>query len=185
MRSFAFLALALTLSQLASSCKTPAYERQRLQARSLDRDVSLASWRDQGLDAAMTEDIENLPGLGLGQSGDRLGKSAWTTGKFKVSASCRDTFHLTIEGLTIRNVTNFQPFEGCVALASLIDKLELPSAEPIEDTPIGGLRVTSSCRDEYFTLRVSEGNVHISSDYLVPNAEACQELRNRINGLKL
>jgi hypothetical protein len=51
--------------------------------------------------------------------------------------------------------------------------------------PIGGLRVTSSCRDEYFTLRVSEGNAHISSDYLVPNPEACQELRNRINSLKL
>jgi hypothetical protein len=185
MKSFAFFALALGLSQLASSCKTWSYERQRLQARTMDRDVSLVNWREQSLDAALSEDIERLPGLGLGQSGDRLGKSAWTTGKFRVSASCRDSFHLVIEGLTIRNVTAFQPFEGCVTLASLIDKLELPSTEPIEDTPTGGLRVTSSCRDEYFTLRVSEGNVHISSDYLVPNAKACQELRNRINGLKL
>jgi len=185
MRSFAFFALASCLSQLASSCKTQPYERLRLQARALDREVSHTPWREQSLDAALADDIESLPGLGMGQSSDRLGTSAWTTGKFRVTASCRYSFQLTIEGVTIRNVTNFQPFEGCVALASMIDNLEVPSAEPTEDTPVGGLRVTSSCRDEYFTLRVSEGHVHISSDYLVPNAEACQELRNRINGLKL
>lgn len=185
MRSFAFFALALCLSQMASSCKTQTYGRQRLQAKALDRELIRGNGFEQSLDVGSAYDIESLPGLGLAQSSDRLGSPAWTTGKFRISASCRDTFQLTIEGLTIRNVTNFQPFEGCVALAIQIDKLELPSAEPTEDTPIGGLRVTSSCREEYFTLRVSEGNVHISSDYLVPNPEACQELRNRINGLKL
>lgn len=185
MRSFAFFTLALCLSQMASACKTQPYGRQRLQARAIDREVLRANGFEQSLDVGLIDDTESLPGLGLGQSSDRLGSPAWTTGKFRVSASCRDSFQLTIEGLTIRNITNFQPFEGCVALASQIDKLELPSAEPTEDMPIGGLRVTSSCREEYFTLRVSEGNVHISSDYLVPNPEACQELRNRINGLKL
>jgi hypothetical protein len=185
MRSFAFIAMVFCLSQLASSCKTQPYGRQRLQARAVDREVMRSKSLEQSLDVGFSDDIESLPGLGLAQSSDRLGRPAWTTGKFRVSASCRDNFQLTIEGLTIRNITNFQPFEGCVALASLIDKLELPSTEPTEETPIGGLRVTSSCRDEYFTLRVSEGNVHISSDYLVPNPEACQELRNRINGLKL
>ncbi|WP_218110062.1 hypothetical protein [Oligoflexus tunisiensis] len=177
--------MAVCVSQLASACKTQPYGPYRLQARALDRDKTINRSLEQSLDVASSDDIESLPGLGLGQSSDRLGKSAWATGKFRVSASCRDSFQLTIEGLTIRNVTNFQPFEGCVALARQIDKLELPSADPIEDTPVGGLRVTSSCREEYFTLRVSEGNVHISSDYLVPNPKACQELRNRVNGLKL
>lgn len=185
MRSFALFALALCLGQLASACKTQTYGRQRLQARAVDREVMRANGFEQSLDIAASEDIEYLPGLGLAQSSDRLGSSAWSTGKFRVSASCRDSFQLTIEGVTIRNITNFQPFEGCVALATQIDKLEVPSQEPTEDMPIGGLRVTSSCRDEYFTLRVSEGNAHISSDYLVPNPEACQELRNRINSLKL
>jgi hypothetical protein len=185
MRSVAFFALALCLSQMASSCKTLPYGKQRFQARKLDRDPMRAKAFDQSLDVGLSDDIETLPRLGLAQSTDRLGSPAWTTGKFRVSASCRDQFQLTIEGLTIRNITNFQPFEGCVALASQIDKLEIPSKEPIDDTPIGGLRVNSSCREEYFTLRVSEGNVHISSDYLLPNQEACQELRNRINSLKL
>lgn len=185
MRSFVLIALAICLGQLASSCKTQSYGRQRLQAKAFDREVLRANSFEQSLDIAVPDDIESLPGLGLGQSSDRLGSSAWSTGKFRVSASCRDSFQLTIEGLTIRNITNFQPFEGCVALATQLDQLEVPSQDPIEDTPIGGLRVTSSCREEYFTLRVSEGNVHISSDYLVPNPEACQELRNRINGLKL
>lgn len=185
MRSFAFFALTLGFSQLASSCKTQAYQPQRLQARALDRTGSETLLREQSLDAEQSDYMESLPGLGLGQSSDRFGKSAWTTGKFRVSASCRDSFQLNIEGLTIRNVTNFQPFEGCVTLARYIDNLEIPSTEVTEEVPVGGLRVTSSCRDEYFTLRVSEGNVHISSDYLVPNPQACQELRNRINGLKL
>jgi hypothetical protein len=185
MRSFAFFALALCLSQMASSCKTLSYGQQRLQARKLDRDVTRVKTFDQSLDVGLNHDMETLPRLGLAQSSDRLGRPAWTTGKFRVSASCRDQFQLTIEGLTIRNITNFQPFDGCVALASQIDKLELPSSEPIDETPIGGLRVSSSCREEYFTLRVSEGPVHISSDYLLPNPEACQELRNRINSLKL
>jgi hypothetical protein len=185
MRSFAIIALALCASQWASSCKTQPYGQYHLKARKLDRNKTIHHSLEQSLDVASSEDIETLPGLGLGQSSDRLGKPAWTTVKFRVSASCRDSFQLTIEGLTVRNITNFQPFDGCVALARQIDKLELPSADPVEDTPVGGLRVTASCREEYFTLRVSEGNVHISSDYLVPNPKACQELRNRVNGLKL
>ncbi len=185
MRGCAFFALALCLGQLASSCKTQTYGRQRLQARAFDREVVRGNGFEQSLDVGLVDDIDFLPELGLGQSSDRRGRPAWTTGIFRVAASCRDSFQLTIEGLTIRNITTFQPFEGCVALASQIDKLEIPSTETVEDMPIGGLRVTSSCREEYFTLRVSEGNVHISSDYLVPNPEACQELRNRINGLKL
>ena len=185
MRSFVYFAVALGLSQLTSSCKTQAYPPQQLQARALNRAPLPQNIREQSLDAAQSDYIENLPGLGLALSSDRLGKSAWASGKFKVTASCRETFQLTIEGSTIRNVTNFQTFEGCVTLARSIDNLEVPSSEQTEEHSSGGVSITASCRDDFFTLHVSEGSVHINSDYLVPNADACIELRNRVNSLKL